>query len=129
LEDRDDDAVGGADRDQVQQRGLHRQERAAEAGQQQHERGEHDHPDDDRQPRGDDVAEIELRGGRAGDVALRAAAVQRAGQRRVAQRAEQRVGGGVLRSGRRDHRGQQHLAVRAGGDRADLGHVGGLLQG
>ena len=118
LEDGDDDPVGGADRQEVEQRRLEREHQAAERRQQQQERRQEDDADDDRQPRGDGVLEVDRRRRGAGDVAGGVLAVQRAGQDVVLELADQRRGVVALGPALGDHLADQQLAVRAGLERA-----------
>ena len=73
LEDRGEDAVGGADRQQVHERGLQRRDHRAERDQQQQHAQADDDRDDQRQPLADQVGEVEQLGGRAADVGVDAA--------------------------------------------------------
>ena len=73
LEHRLDDPERGRDREQVHQRGLHRDHERAEHHEQQ-QRGERDHDaDEQRELAREHVREVDLRSGRAADVDASAA--------------------------------------------------------
>ncbi len=128
LEDGDDDAVGGADAEQVEDGGLDGERQAAEGGHDEEE-GDRDHNgDDDRQAAGDDLVELRLGGLQAGDVPLVAGALQRVRQGRADQGVVQGGGGLVLRAGGRDDGAGQQGAVRRGGKRRGFGRSAGCCQ-
>ena len=68
LEHRDDDAVRGADRQQVHDHGLERHEQAAEHEHQQEERQHQHRADEDRQALGGVRGEVVGRGGEPTDL-------------------------------------------------------------
>ena len=103
LEDRDDHAVGGADRQQVHDHGLERHEQRAEHRHQQQERQRQHGPEEVGEPAGEVVGEVDHRGHEAGDQDVEPGAGGRLGQHVLRGRLDQLVGGLVL-GGRGGHR-------------------------
>ena len=128
LEHGDDHAVRGADRQQVHDHGLQRDEQAAEHGHQQQE-AEHEHrADEDRQARRQSFRHVDARRGEAAHVHLHVGTAQRRGDDVVAQGGDEVGGGDRLRRARRDHADDRGVARRADGRSDDRGDVGRLLQ-
>jgi hypothetical protein len=72
LEDGDDDSQRGADREQVHDRGLQRDDQRAEHDHQQHGGEQHDDADEVRQPVGERAREVDICRGRSADEGGRA---------------------------------------------------------
>ena len=129
LEHGHDHAVGGDDRQQVEDgRGQRDPERPERCDQQQH-REPDDHPDEQRQPRGDLVREVLEPGRVAAHVGLQLGARGRVRYHLVPQLIEQVAGLGVLRRGGRDGEDRRHLAVLAQLSRGDRLHAGRVRDG
>ena len=113
LEDRDEHAVGGGDRQHVHDDGLERhQQRAEDHHQQQERQRQHGGEEDERAP-GEEVGEVDVGGGRPGDLDVERGAGDRGGDDVVAQGRDEFGGGRVLGCGRRDE--VDEVGVRGGG--------------
>ena len=111
VEDRVQGAEGGADGQQVHDRGDQRDEQAAEHGHQQQERQEHDHGDEQRELVGEDVGEVDVGRRHPADVDGQAGALLGLGDQVVAEVVHQVDGLAGLRAGGRVEGGQHHLPV------------------
>src|SRR5690606_20589989 len=124
LEHGHHDAVGRGEGQDVEDGRLDGDEQAAEDRQDDQERqGDHD-ADDQRQPVRDDVAEVDLGGGGAGDVGGGVRAPDGLRQRVVDQPVGEVGGGGALRRLGGVHRAHQHVPGLGGGGRGEV--VGGV---
>ena len=118
-----DDAVGGADGQQVEDRRHERDPQRAERGDQQQHRQADDDGDEQRQARGDLVGEVLEARRLAADVDLQRRVGRRLRDHVLAQALEQVARLRVLRRGLRDRDDRRHLAVLARRRGRDGGHA------
>src|SRR5215207_8508422 len=115
-----DDAVRGADREQVHRARLEPDHDRAEAEEQQQERQPDDPADEQRQPVGRRLALVHERRGGAAEADRRPGVREHVG----AQALDQVLGRRVLRRRRRDHADDDRVARRARRRGGDRGHAG-----
>ena len=128
LEDRDDHAVGGADRQQVEDGRRQRHPDRAEHRHQQQDREADDDRDEHRQTRGDLVREVLEPGGLPADVDVEAAALRRRGDGVRSQPVDEVGRRGVLRRGRRRHREDRRVPALVEARRRDRRDAGRLRE-
>ena len=112
LEDRDEHAVGRADRQDVHDDGLERHEERSEDHHQEQERQRQHGAEEDERAAGEEVGEVDVGGGRPGDLDVERRAGDRGRDDVVAQRLDQFGGGRVLGCGRGDEVEEVRLRVR-----------------